>query len=626
MKRAGRLRGPWRAVKTPLPEDLRFARLNVWINWITLICATVVASIAAILKLVNPPSPAVVPLVVLTIIISLTGLSASLGGRLLEFKEKHAKYNLDWEDRVNVLLRQPLRSGHLPLLTELSNAQLGATPTRYTAAGDDVYVSRELDEKLVQAMRSPSQLLPFVVLSGHVKSGKTRTLAEVARRIWPNSPVVVPTVGNSLTELHRLGLFADSQDDPIIVWLDDLSAGDLDRISGSLVQEIRRSTIILCTITTQSYNDILRTGSAVGAAQRAILHLAVSFELEFDLTPGELKRAAKAYPLEDFWAGDGVSEGSIGETLVGGEELLRKLVAGRGSNPAGYAIVVSSIDCRHAGLLRPLTTDELRRLFPLYLRRVNAGLEPNAENFDRGMSWALEPVASQVALFRASGAGWDVLEYVVANERNRDDRPKRLPSFLWTELLQMVSAGEALSVGTSAYFANYRDVAIDAFRIALTDPASRAAAYYNIGVLLEESGQINDARCALQSGLNLRDPEYSPRCAVNLGLLLEEQGDLAKAQDALRQGISYNHPEYTNTALYNLKLLLSRLAQDETKPNLPPSRNAGIQPTRPISPVTEPERGTSRQPGTIFGPTRVRLPFESSGEPTYRRRRRRPGG
>jgi hypothetical protein len=63
---------------------------------------------------------------------------------------------------------------------------------------------------------------------------------------------------------------------------------------------------------------------------------------------------------------------------------MDKYRAGRSGQPAGYAIVQAAVDARRAGLSRPVRGEELLRLFPLYLRRVNIGLDPPPNCFNKG--------------------------------------------------------------------------------------------------------------------------------------------------------------------------------------------------------------------------------------------------
>jgi hypothetical protein len=124
---------------------------------------------------------------------------------------------------------------------------------------------------------------------------------------------------------------------------------------------------------------VLRTGSEVGAAARAALARSSAsgtvYRLPFELSPSELATAHELYPAENAFAPDTDTQHrvSIGETLVGGEELVGKLHAGAQECPAGQAIVRAAVDARRAGLSRHITPGELRPLFPYYLHHSTTG-------------------------------------------------------------------------------------------------------------------------------------------------------------------------------------------------------------------------------------------------------------
>lgn len=80
---------------------------------------------------------------------------------------------------------------HLPRLSQLSDDVLGATPTRYTMAGDAPYVPRpDHDAAIRGLLAAPGPPYPFVVVWGDTKSGKSRTLAERSGPRSYGSPVI----------------------------------------------------------------------------------------------------------------------------------------------------------------------------------------------------------------------------------------------------------------------------------------------------------------------------------------------------------------------------------------------------------------------------------------------------
>jgi hypothetical protein len=223
-------------------------------------------------------------------------------------------------------------------------------------------------------------------------------------RVFPadgHDPVVIlPRDGTALAELSRLGLIASQGGEPALVVLDDLGPEDLEALTSDVLDRVSASAVIVATMTAQRRSAVLGTRGAVGAVARTALeHRSRQFELSSDPPTGAQKAdAERLYPAERF-------DGSIAETLVGGRELLARYKASRDENPAACAVLRSAIDCRRAGLSRPLIEPELRRLFSLYLPMVHIDLTPTDKLFSDGLKWAARPISSQVALLQRKHSG-----------------------------------------------------------------------------------------------------------------------------------------------------------------------------------------------------------------------------
>ncbi|HEX4702272.1 MAG TPA: hypothetical protein VH352_09120, partial [Pseudonocardiaceae bacterium] len=467
------------------------------------------------------------------------GVLSAVMGRIAELREKNKRAEREWNERVVPLLRLPVRDGRLPRLRELTDVELGTTPTRYTAGNMDEYVPRTLaDEKLRVTLTCTQAPFPFVLLYGDSKAGKSRTMAEAARRQWPAAPVIVPRNGEAAATLAGIEPPLILETSPALVWLDDLTAADLDYLTTAVLDSWSHRAIVVGTMTTMRYRDTLRTGSEVGTAARTALHRAVVHELPFELSEDERSAAQRAYPQEKLSHRDETPV-SIGETLVGGDELARKLRAGRDDCPPGQAVARAAVDVRRAGLSRPISEDELKHLFPLYLRHVNSGIAPTADQFTSGLTWAATPVASQVAILRqVRTARWEVLDYVVeaeAGEHSHTERP--IPGFLWPELLAMTAVSDAFGLARAAESAGQLDFARDAMRQAQQHPPSASMASSFLGTLLEKQNDVIGAKTAYQQAIDSGDTYWAPAAAYDLGNLLAKEGDVTGAKIAYQQTI-----------------------------------------------------------------------------------------
>jgi hypothetical protein len=235
---------------------------------------------------------------------------------------------------------------------------------------------------------------------------------------------------------------------PAIVILDDLEPAGLEALTRDVLDRIRCRAVIAATMTAQRRATVVNTSNRVTAVARAAL---ASASGEYELASGPPAGAEKAqaellYPREQF-------DGSIAETLAGARELIARYKAAQDSNPAGCAVVRAAIDARRAGVSRPLTEAELRRLFPPYLQAVRVGVPDTREQFAKGLEWASQPVVSQVALLRRDNSGWvrpawTVFDHAVsADDGYGGYHPRPVPAGTWTELVEMLSPGTFSRLG-----------------------------------------------------------------------------------------------------------------------------------------------------------------------------------
>jgi tetratricopeptide (TPR) repeat protein len=561
-------------------------------------------------------------LLIVTTSLALTGFFTAILGKLAELREKREKQIVEWRATVAKLLRETVHD-RLPRLSELSDVVLGATETRYTRIGQAPYVERRVPDQRIRSLLGASgPPYPFIVIVGLETAGKSRTAIHAARKVFKNTDptVIVPADGYALAELSRLNPEMPIRPMPALVWLDDLTAADLTPLSGTVLDSWSQRAFIVATTTRERWYQVQHSSGEVAAAARQAAEYATAVEIEFGLTLEEKTEACELYPEEIF-------DTSIAETLIGGEQLVAKYRAGQDTNPCGTALVQAAVDARRAGLSRPLTEQELKRLYKLNLRRIHINLMPDSACFENGLKWASEPVASQVALLRknvstAPVADWTALDYVVSADNGEHGHESRaVPLDVWDELIELVSEAEATDIGTMAYLRQHetqafaalskgsrgKDLAqasMAAFNLGvllqtkLDDPTGARAAYQlaiesrhadsfpraavNLGTLLTKLDDPTGARAAFQLAINSQDSDQAPKAAFNLGLLLGRQGNQDEARAALQLAINSRHPDQAPEAAFALGLLLAedhdpkgaraayQLAFDSRHPNLAP--------------------------------------------------------
>ena len=528
---------------------------------VTLVAAAILGLSAVLFKALDKSESFTLWAVPVALVLTVVGVVSGAMGKASDWREKRAHAAREWRAEATSLLRLPIRSGRLPRLAELGDVELGVTPTRYTASVEDEYVGRPTADALLRKVLACTESpFPFVVLHGDSKAGKSRTMIEAARHVWPHAPTVVPVDGQALAELTRLEPPLPLETSPAVVWLDDVSAADLDALTVTVLDAWSSRALIAATMTTMGYRNVMRTGSEVGATARDALRRAVVQELPFDLSKDERAEGQRLYPHEQLSADDNDRPVSIGEVLVAGEELVGRLHAGLQDCPAGQAIARAAIDVRRAGLKRPISETGLQHLFPLYLRQVNAGIPPTTEQFRLGLAWAAAPVASQVAILRHVAASrWAILDYVVEAEsgkRNHTLRP--IPNFLWAELLANTTPTDALAISAAAYLHGLIGIATDAARKAQQYSRIAPRATLFLGILLVSQGDTAGAHMAFQQAIDSGHPEVAARAFASLGNLLAGQGDTAGAHMAFQQAIDSGYPKVAASAFLGLGYLLAK--------------------------------------------------------------------
>src|SRR5215213_12022928 len=223
---------------------------------------------------------------------------------------------------------------------------------------------------------------------------------------------------------------------------------------------------------------------------------------------------------------DGMSD-SLGEFFRRFDEALAKwereqsapslvevVREARHTQPSGYAIVQAAVDWELAGFdrlphQRPISEEDLRALFPVYLAELEPSRPATNQEFQQGLGWALTPLGRQGSpVERCADAllddcptrGFDGVHacYWLVEEAER--RGRRVPEVAWELFLRRVRPCEAVTVGVAAF----------------------------------RQGNLVAAERAYRVAMDVEDPEAGPVAACRLGLLRLYQGDAVGAEEAFR--------------------------------------------------------------------------------------------
>ncbi|WP_433431909.1 tetratricopeptide repeat protein [Nonomuraea sp. CA-141351] len=525
--------------------------LTIWITAATTTQGALLAVTTMLMQLPGQSDSVITACIGIVLLLAVLSIVLPVIGARIERKNQTAE---ELDDKQRYVTTRVLRgsAGELPRLGQLSATDFGVTPTQYTNSGRDPYVPREPDDTQIRnALSASGPPYPFVLVWGNTKAGKSRTTAEAIRAVFAeHTTVLLPASGTALAELALSEDTLSFGEGPTVVYLDDITVADLEALTPAVLDAVACQAVLVATMTAGRRGQILKSGTDITRIARTALSRThrdgQGHELVFrPPTDAEREHAEALYPGETF-------RGSIAETLVGATELFAKYKAGPDDNPAGYAIVQAAVDCRRAGLSRPVTDAELLRLFALYLPAIRAGVPATSDAFQHGLrTWATVPVSSQVALLTADigngEAGWKVLDHIVSADEGAlfGQAARPIHTDLWTELISIVNPSDARKIMYAAENRGDRRHAITAGRKAATslhlEEASVSAGY--LGILLAEQGDAEAAADAFRQATRSRNPDRVSMATLQLGIMLSRQGKIEAAADAFHQVIHSRHPD-----------------------------------------------------------------------------------
>ncbi|MFD3696231.1 tetratricopeptide repeat protein [Streptomyces sp. NPDC058646] len=316
-------------------------------------------------------------------------------------------------------------------------------------AATPAYVERDAGAQLRAALSRPG----FVLVVGEPLAGRTRLAYETARALHPRHALVRPLDRSALPEAVRVA----GRRRRAVLWLDDLE--DFLGAAGLTTAQLdaMRRVVVVATMRTEEY---VRYGSReasrlVGSDQdawrdgRDLLRRAVVVRLDRPWSPAERHRAGGHRGDPRIAAALGAGERfGVAEALAGGPGLPARWEGGwaAGARPRGAAVVAAAVDCRRAGLRRPVAGEWLRALHPPYLAaRGGAALRP--ESFAEALDWARAAEGATGALL----TGGRARGYTACGRLLDAPGLGPVPDHLWQGLLALAGAEDAYDMGLVAH-------------------------------------------------------------------------------------------------------------------------------------------------------------------------------
>lgn len=456
--------------------------------------------------------------------------------------------------------------GQLPRVRDVVNPiWLGVHPASRWHGGAGVqrahervpwYVPRDIDGELRR------RLVPgaFVVLIGDSTAGKSRAAYEAMRAMVPDHLLLAPASRDTLP----VALTRMAHERRCLLWLDSierfLGPGGLTRAGVARVMGGHgHHRIILATLRAAEMARYVDDTVASDDTRRQVaFEVREALEQADLVTLGRLFTSAERRRSEAYTGDPRIADAlahadtyGLAEYLAAGPGLLQIWEAAwePGNFPRGAALVAAAVDCRRAGLTRPVPRVLLENLHLDYLHR-HGGQLLRPERLDRAWAWATQSRYATVALLgQTAESGYVVFDYLVDSVQRRRNADNLIPSRTLVRVLAHADAAEAETVGWTAHRQGQHEIAYQAFSQAFKalaasrgaeHPASlvsrRCIAYslYALGRWREAESEFRDVTRISERTLGARHMQ-TLLSRVNLGHLLADSGNLPEAEWHLRR-------------------------------------------------------------------------------------------
>lgn len=410
---------------------------------------------------------------------------------------------------------------------EIDPIEIGVDPAarEETHLDTDVpeYVPRNADEELDEALQRAldGRGRWIVVVHGLSKVGKSRTLFEGLRRCGKGEDVrlIAPKDGDALRALleqarppllARIGIGKRRR---YVLWLDDLEDFAADGVGIRALQAWRRRMNVTAVATyggKGSERDFGKKGRRrVSDLSAGILGQAHQVGLQAT-SAEELSRLPASLSALNRQA---LLTYGLAATVVAGPALLVKLDsqqhrAGDPKSPVGAAIVYTVINWERCGRSDPIPERLLRELWPghIWPAHMKDRIAATDEEFEAGLGWALEPVAGSVSLLGGMNS-FHAYDYVRRAVGDNPDSPA-ISEETWERALDTEDPRQAFAVGSAALDAGRTLEARRALALAGSegDEEVAAPANLNLGLLLKDLGEEDEAKAAFERARSLGSP------------------------------------------------------------------------------------------------------------------------
>ena len=318
------------------------------------------------------------------------------------------------------------------------------------------YIPREIDAQLGAAVRRGG----VIVVVGESAAGKSRAAFESIRKHAADHVLATPASREGLVAVTAH--LSDTR--RAVLWLDDL-----ERFLGPDGLTLATAT----SLTTRRGPEMVLLGTMRASEYERFTSRPISAVDDLD-NPAwrgsrELMRAAEVIHLKRLWSAAELAEAErfgddpriaralqqagafgIAETLTAGPVLVRDWGAAwaAGAHPRGAALVAASVDCRRAGLDKPVSQRLLEDLHTHYLD-ARGGHTLRPESIEAAWAWAVQPVHGASSLLIPSGPSGQDPQYLAFDYLIDQPTLDPVPAETWHRLL---AHADASRVAAAAYW------------------------------------------------------------------------------------------------------------------------------------------------------------------------------
>jgi tetratricopeptide (TPR) repeat protein len=357
--------------------------------------------------------------------------------------------------------------GRLPLVREITDPTvLGVHPgARVGGASVPAYVRREFDNNLRQSLATRG----FILLVGASVAGTTRSAFEAVAAEVPDHQLIVPHDYANLDVLMRKA----TRMPQCVLWLDRIEVflrpdGLNRKVVTQFLAGDGHHRLIVATVAKHELESRTKDENARRAAYLTTETLELARRrIDVHRRFTQKERDDAALP-DDALINDALANapGSrIAEYIAGAPLLLSRLRGARSDSEheRGAALVTAAVDCRRAGLTRPVPRALIEEIHENYLKNLQAELPD--DDLDSAWDWATQRQGAAALLTEPSNQELEpgVPPAVGVPVYLADQAEGRVPDSTFRACLNYADGTEAARIGRNAYDYGRYDVAYDAY-------------------------------------------------------------------------------------------------------------------------------------------------------------------